>query len=202
MKIIQLDYFRIKSEDYENGVLIDRVLGTACHEFMHAIQFEYNLLNPDSPYYSDMVCFCEAAANAAKIKMVPNCGLSQHVHRFLDSPNISIFTDYQDGTYSGRRYGAVLYPLSLIKDYYQFHTLRHIYEVHVSSRENPTNIYSDIDYVLQGNINTNNISYNSSFINSYLNCMLSSFSAFLAIAQISSISSFSSSSTSPITMRG
>ena len=163
---------RIKSEDYENGVLIDRVLGTACHEFMHAIQFEYNLLNPDSPYYSDMVCFCEAAANAAKIKMVPNCGLSQHVHRFLDSPNISIFTDYQDGTYSGRRYGAVLYPLSLIKDYYQFHTLRHIYEVHVSSRENPTNIYSDIDYVLQGNINTNNISYNSSFINSYLNCML------------------------------
>lgn len=136
-------------------------LGSVTHEFMHAIQFKYSAYTVNT-HYSEMSSFNEAVCNTMKLYLVSNPGISYYVNMFLNSPNISLFTNPQSGPYKGRCYGAVLFPLYIEQEYNSFFTIKNIYE----ENRNVHDVYDAIDNVLSGNL------YNSSFVEAYLGCML------------------------------
>lgn len=120
--------------------------GTACHEFTHAVQWEY-LPSGCSNFETLNVHFNEAFANAVKVRLVPNSGIQQFVNIFLDTPDLSLLdsSGIVDAPNRNRCYGALLFPLFLMQEYNDFNTIKQIYE---ENRE-INNIYNAIDNVLQ-----------------------------------------------------
>lgn len=146
-----------------NNTLSNYTLGTACHEFMHAVQFQYDSYNVNQ-HYNEMVHFNEAVANSVKVRLIQNCGIKFFVDRFQNSPDISLLSSPASGDYQYRCYGAVLFPLCIEQEYSSFNTIRGIYEeIHAESLT-VRDVYTAIDEVLQQS--------NSSIQEAYTKCAL------------------------------
>ena len=161
--IVYLNSDNINSD----GSISNTRKGNLCHEFMHSIQFHYNFFNVNQSCFSEVKNFSEAIANTVKLRMIHNCGLASAVYKFLQTPHLSLFYNLTEGDFKNRRYGALLYPLSIEQDYNDFTTIKDIYVANQNYHE----IYTDIENVLRASSNNAH-----GFIDSYLNCMLYDYS--------------------------
>ena len=134
--------------DDGNNTLSNYSLGTACHEFMHAIQFQYNSYSVKQ-HSDEMVHFNEAVANSVKVRLVENCGIQYFVNNFQNSPEVSLLSSSTTGSYPFRCYGAVLFPLCVEQEYSDFNTIRKIYEEIYEEDISVRDVYTAIDNVLK-----------------------------------------------------
>lgn len=123
-------------------------LGTTYHEFMHAIQFQYNSYKVNQ-HYNEMVSFNEAVANSIGVRFVSNFGIKDFVDIFQNSPELSLLSLPESGDYQYRCYGAVLFPLCIEQEYSNLHTIRRIYEEMYVESINDRDVYTAIDTALQ-----------------------------------------------------
>lgn len=151
-----------------NAPLSNYTLGTTCHEFMHAVQFQYGAGNvTDYNLHAEMTHFNEAVANSVKVRLVENCGIKTFVDRFQNSPELSLFCSPQSGSYQYRCYGAVLFPLYIEQEYSSFNTIRNIYTEIQSELPATRSASAAIDTVMQANSSSMGDAYSQCAVYNY-----------------------------------